>query len=358
MINTNTFAKLLIILLVSGMGFSCRGVKKQAEQAESIPEFQLLIEYLEASGEVINSLSIPSFVQPEEIYQNLEESSYLIVDVRSKEEFARGHIKHSINVEPRYILDFFERKIDPNAFEKIVLVCGNSHLSGYVNAILLTLGYSNVYTLRFGLSAWNRQVADQYWLANISSKLEGQLTTEARAKAPAGEYPQLNTGFQDGYSILRARAREVLMVDKESIHCSLQQVIDHPDDYYLISYWPMEQYEQGHLPGSIQYEPKTAFHSSRQLNTLPTDRPIVLYCYSGQHTAFVAPILRLMGYDAYNMPYGANTFMYDNMFNTQPASRTFRESTVRGFPLVEPAEAPAMEPVPIRRPVQAAQGGC
>ena len=42
------------------------------------------------------------------------------------------------------------------------------------------------------------------------------------------------------------------------------------------------------------------------LDTLPTDKPIVVYCWTGQTSAQVTPYLRILGYDAYSMLYGMN----------------------------------------------------
>ena len=39
-------------------------------------------------------------------------------------------------------------------------------------------------------------------------------------------------------------------------------------------------------------------------NTIPTDKPVIVYCYSGQTASQVLGVLRLLGYEAYNMPGG------------------------------------------------------
>ncbi len=42
------------------------------------------------------------------------------------------------------------------------------------------------------------------------------------------------------------------------------------------------------------------------LQYLPTDKKIVIYCWTGQTSAQVAAYLRMLGYDAVSMYYGMN----------------------------------------------------
>ncbi|MDF1575369.1 MAG: rhodanese-like domain-containing protein [Bacteroidales bacterium] len=49
------------------------------------------------------------------------------------------------------------------------------------------------------------------------------------------------------------------------------------------------------------------------LKMLPTDKTIVVYCYSGQNSARIAAYLRVLGYDAKSLKFGANGMIYDEM---------------------------------------------
>jgi rhodanese-related sulfurtransferase len=51
------------------------------------------------------------------------------------------------------------------------------------------------------------------------------------------------------------------------------------------------------------------------LKTLPTDKPVVVYCYTGQTSAFMAAYLRLLGYDAKSLKFGTNGMIYDKMID-------------------------------------------
>ena len=71
--------------------------------------------------------------------------------------------------------------------------------------------------------------------------------------------------------------------------------------------------------------------STSHLNTLPTDKSVVVYCYTGQTSAHVAGYLRVLGYDAKSMLFGVNGMAWDNM----PGTRFVEETEVHDYPLVQ-----------------------
>ncbi len=312
---------------------SCKSNRQQPGPAPSVEEAEILLAYLEENGDLLNGPAIPALMNADAVYALLVANNIHVIDLRPAEEYAEGHITHSVNVTPPDILDHFENRIHPAGFDHIVLACSNGQLSGYVNAVLLFLGYDNVVALQYGLSSWDEEIAQDFWLAATSDHLEGQLETVPHSKNSRGELPALATGHRDGYHILRTRAREVLNVDNESFGVSLQDVTKDPERFYLINYWPEDLYNRGHLPGAVQYTPKVAFHSSQYITTLPVDQPIVTYCFTGHHSSYATAFLRLLGYDAYNFNYGANSFIHQTMLTTQPAARSFTQETIRNFPL-------------------------
>ncbi len=324
----------LYMFILLFMLTACSSTRQPNGPAPSKEETVELLNYLEENGNLLNSPYLPSLVNAGNLYHSLHGANIQIIDLRPADEFAASHIEHSVNVRPSGILNHFEQVIDPGSFDFIVLVCPNAMLSAYVNSVLLLLGYDNVLTLRFGLSSWDHGIAEGHWLAALSSHLEGKLETQPIPKPPAGELPAIGTGETNGYRILRARATKILNARLDEINVSLEEVTDDPEKYFLINYWPEVLYNSGHLPGAIQYTPKTSLHTTQHLKTLPADQPIAIYCFTGHHSAYVTSFLRLLGYDAYNLPYGANSFIHNTMYTTQGGFRAFTEESVHHFPLV------------------------
>ncbi|MFO7742052.1 MAG: rhodanese-like domain-containing protein, partial [Anaerolineae bacterium] len=78
---------------------------------------------------------------------------------------------------------------------------------------------------------------------------------------------------------------------------------DETNDPFIVSVRAREHYELGHVPGAYNI-PWRKIASDANLAYLPTDREIVVYCYTG-HTGQVATtILNVLGYDVTNLKFG------------------------------------------------------
>lgn len=78
----------------------------------------------------------------EKMKELMAENEYIIVDVRTKEEYSSGHIKEAINIPYDEINE--ETELDSNKL--IFVYCKSGNRSKYAYEILKKLGY-NVYDL-------------------------------------------------------------------------------------------------------------------------------------------------------------------------------------------------------------------
>lgn len=358
---SNIFSKLIAPIILALIYSSCSGPQQETQVQSSVNEAEILLQYLEENGNIVNDTLVPYFVNADEIYANLKASNYHVIDVRPEKEFKRGHIPDAINIQPANILDYFEKQIEPNSFEKIAIVCNNAQLSGYVVSILRMLGYNNIFNMRFGMSSWNESIARRSWSANISDDLIGRLEIAPHPKNEPGKLPVLNTGKTNGYDILRVQAQKALEINWPDIRIDYMDALENKDNYYIINYWPEALYNQGHLPGAIQYTPKKAFHSQADILTLPTDKPIVVYCFTGQNAVYANGYLAVLGYSFKSLDYGANSFMHASLKATQPAGRAFSDIHIKNFPLerdgLNSISTDAAAPAEIID-VTTAEGGC
>lgn len=320
--------------------------------------FDTLISYMESEADFVNAPDTPFLISAPEIYSNLQ-NNYLVIDIRSSEEYEKARIKGSVHVLPKDVIPFLENDIHAPGFEKIALVCNGGHESAYVAMAARYLGYSNVYPIRNGLSSWDYSIAREHRLKNISdSQIDNLVTTEFQMN-PAGEFPVIKTTRSDGYEILRDRIIEILSDDITDRFITIDDVMDDRESYYLISYWPESRYNRGHLPGAIRYQPKNALRSDKSLNTLPLDMPIVIQCFMGTHSNFVTLYLNILGYDAKSMVYGANSFMYSIMKEEESPGRHFaEEKDIFHYPMI--SDEGAITPGEVIEPVQKVipDGGC
>jgi len=348
--------KTAIIFLISamlGMIISGCGGNEKEKTDESTDKFSILVEYIETSGDFINSEEAPAAVGADEVMNNMEKNIH-IIDIRSAEDFSAGHIAGAVNVPFKDLVEYFESSIVPTTFENIYLFSSDGQAAFFASGILHLLGYSNVKPVRYGMCAWDKGFAEQYWLKHISSKFSDKITTEPSSMAPSGSYPNITSDFENGYDILRERAIQLLQQPYKDFVAEVDEVMKDPSKYYIVCYWKDEYYNAGHIPGAIHYVPKKSLGRTTQLSTLPVDKPILVYCNSGNHSSTVSAYLRILGYDAYSLYYGSNSFMYDVM--TEKTGHTFTEEQIMNYPLEKQKTQNSEEPSEAKK--TAPKGGC
>lgn len=93
-------------------------------------------------------------VFPEKVKQSLDEKeACILLDVRTPAEFARGNIADSVNVH----VDDIKRDIESvvaDKHTKIYVYCLSGSRSVYAVREMVSLGYTNVFDMRYGLLGW------------------------------------------------------------------------------------------------------------------------------------------------------------------------------------------------------------
>lgn len=78
---------------------------------------------------------------------------------------------------------------------------------------------------------------------------------------------------------------------------------DTSNDPFLLDIRAAADFANGHINGATNIAGKDLF-TAENLAKLPTDKPIVVNCYTGQTASQTVAALRMMGYDAFNLTYG------------------------------------------------------
>jgi rhodanese-related sulfurtransferase len=308
-------------LLTIGV-IGCRG-KKTVESAtpESIAapqsvnignETALMLNDLKENGDYVNSREFPALIKASVVYENLN-GNIRIIDLRTPALYAQGHIQGAVNKKFSDLPDYFETGIKPFEFDKIIMVCDDGQLSCYSTSLLRLMGYGNVYAMRWGMSAWNKNLAETGWLKGVASNHEPEIEQTTHEKPVAKGMPQLNTGLPDGAGISAVRFRDLFAAGTDNIMISTDEVFANPKQYYIINYERKDKYDDGHIPGAVRYKPNATLGFTEEMATIPTDKTVVVYCGTGHNSGFVTAYLRLFGYDARTLKYGNNGFMYDKM---------------------------------------------
>jgi rhodanese-related sulfurtransferase len=333
------------IVLVTGCNANRSEKKTSGGSAAAAPvkpspvvgnETMLLIKELEAGGDYVNSQQYPSLIKAS-LVNEADMRKNLVIDLRSPAEFAEGHIKGAVNKKFGDLPSYFETGIKPFEFEKIVLVCGAGQQSSYATSLLRLKGYGNVFSMRWGMSAWNKTFADKKWLKNISGKYESTLDTVTHNKPDAVKMPELATGLNTGKEISEARFAKLFSDGTDSAFINADDLFKNPAAYFIINLDRKDKYNDGHIPGAVRYKPDGTLGVIEEMATIPTDKTIVVYCGTGHNSAFATAYLRLLGYDARTLRYGNNGFMHDKMIKEKTALSwtPFTEADVNNFQAVK-----------------------
>ena len=191
------------------------------------------------------------------------------------------------------------------------------------------MGYDKVFAMKWGMCSWNADFAGP-WNNAIGNTYATQFTADVSEKGEAGALPDLSTGEENAEDILAARVEAVTAEGYAGVNILSETVFAALSNYYIVNYWSEAEYlDPGHIPGAIQYTPREALALDEHLTTLPTDKPVVVYCHSGQNSAALAAYLRVIGYDGKSLKFGTNGMIYDMM----PAS-TWGPQHIKGYDYV------------------------
>lgn len=110
----------------------------------------------------VSTESQNSYIQiqmDEAIMMMEEETDYIILDVRTPEEFAEKHIPGAVNV-PNESIGTEEIKELPNKDQLILVYCRSGNRSKQASEKLVALGYTNVYEFG-GINDWPGEVESE-----------------------------------------------------------------------------------------------------------------------------------------------------------------------------------------------------
>jgi cysteine synthase/rhodanese-related sulfurtransferase len=99
--------------------------------------------------------SSPDVIEPAQAKKLLEETKPVsVVDVRSAEEFAQGHLAGAVNVPLPDIVGGYPVGLPEDKSQPIVAICKSGERSLYGMLLLKSLGYQRVKNVKGGLVAW------------------------------------------------------------------------------------------------------------------------------------------------------------------------------------------------------------
>ena len=97
--------------------------------------------------------SVIAVIPPVEYQQQIKKEKVQLIDVRTPEEFAAGHIEGAKNID--FKADDFQKKFaDFSKDEPLYLYCRSGNRSGKAAKELAKLGFQNIVDLEGGYLSW------------------------------------------------------------------------------------------------------------------------------------------------------------------------------------------------------------
>lgn len=302
----NALLAMILFLVITGCSDNTTDPPK-------VDESDLLIQYLESAtgGDYINVIG-NNLAPATEVKQNVtaDPTKYFAMDIRDTATFAKGHIAGAVNVQFKDILNYFKTN-DMTKYTKVYMVCYSGQSAAYATGLLRLAGYSNVFSMKFGMASWHADFSAT-WKNGIGNGGQSMMSQVATDKPALGTLPTLATSKTTGKEILDARVAQLFSEGFPSV--KQDALLGSLSNYFVMAYWALADYnDPGHLEGAPCYVPKADLKISTFLKSIPTNKPVAIYCYTGHTAAYAAAFLKVMGYDVKSISFGGNALFYDKM---------------------------------------------
>ena len=304
------------LLLIPALTFiSCdRGDDLTEGEVVATPAFELMANYM-----VQNNLDISNILTntdgqkfvvggPAEADLSSFLDKYYIMDIRSNADFLTAHIEGAHNVAFADILT-----TAATASKPILVVCYTGQTACYATALLRLYGYPHTQALKWGMSGWNSATAGP-WNSNISNIAQNSSNWSYAAAPSTVTYddPVISSTYTNGEDILKERVEAVVAEGFKGV--SGGEVLNNPSGYFINNFFSEADYTGfGHIASAYRILPLAlADDSYKSLD--PDANTLVTYCYTGQTSAVVTAVLRVLGYNAASLKFGMN-----GLYNSNPS---------------------------------------
>ncbi|MCB0033311.1 MAG: rhodanese-like domain-containing protein, partial [Anaerolineales bacterium] len=202
----------------------------------------------------------------------MDSGQAVLIDVREEAEYAEGHIPNAINIPLRTLT---ENLAAIPTDMPVVVYCASGHRAAMATSALHMLGYSNVRTFAPGWKGWTAAeqvvstdpfVGETYTIGNFDP-LYLTAVNDFVANIP------------EGWLVIKTADDVTALLDTGAFVLDVRQ--------------PAE-FAEGHIPGAVNIPIREL---AQNLDQLPTDVPIVVYCASGHRAALSIASLQVMGFD-------------------------------------------------------------
>lgn len=244
----------------------------------------------------------------------------VVISVRATTDYEVAHVPTAINIPWKTVADDASLALlgTPGA-KKFVDYCYTGHTGGIAGAVLSLLGYPTA-NMKYGFASWTSDAAKRGAGAVNPDNLTNDFTIETTDNPATGdftvpwlEYDNVTTADE----AVKAAAKGYLSNAEMKPTYAAKTLFDNlndgdaTNDPFIISVRSAAHYALGHIPGAINI-PWKEIAKPENLKKIPTDREIVIYCYTGHTGAIATAMLGVLGYHKVkNLKYGFHGWTLD-----------------------------------------------
>lgn len=277
-----------------------------------------------------DSTDCPGVISAEALFNDGVEN-YTIIDLRSADDYAAGHIQGAHNATLGNLVSTIEG-LNLAKDAPIVVACYTGQVAGHAKIALEMLGYENTKSLLFGMASWN---------SALTGKMDGGVGDGLADAETTDNNPSLTKTYdaptlaEPSETVVVDRVNKVLADGFKGISYA-DLVANGLENYFIVNYFGQADYlgtgeagTPGHIPGAFQFTPYKSITADALLANLPTDKPIVVYCWTGQHSSQVVAALNMLGYEALSLKFGSNA-----LFHSALTAHKWGAGATHDYPLV------------------------
>ncbi len=218
----------------------------------------------------------------EEFQKAIDDKVGMLVDIRTPEEFAEGHIPGSVNVNfKKRTFKSYISKFDKN--KPILIYCRSGNRSGKAEKVMRALGFKEVYDLKSGFKGWKAANMPVSMEDNEANK---KLQEELKANPPKVE-PLASLGKTEDVDAATFKK----LIDEGKVT--------------LVDVRTEKEYLEGFLPGAVNVDWKDRHFPENIVKNVSNDKPVAIYCRSGNRSSKAETVMQALGFSkVYNLSTG------------------------------------------------------
>ena len=208
------------------------------------------------------------------------ESKYLVIDLRTAEDYGKGHIKGEVNIP----LTQLPQNLDKLPMDKtLMLYCYTGQTTSLAMVPLKQYGYK-VVSISRGFPTVEK--------AGFAIDTTAVAFTPVAAKATAdAKVAAAQEGLKETLdALIKQFAAKTLIVPGKDVKALVDAGAD---KYYIVDLRAADDYAKGYVKGAVSVP---LANLATAMKSFPKDKTIVLYCYSGQTAAMATVPLKAEGF--------------------------------------------------------------